>query len=160
MWNVGNSPSYRPFTYFCLRLRSLCLLEEARLLFGIVLLSPLPPGSLQVLDTLLLWGGHLQVPLLQIPVWPKHYFSVNQMIKQSRAKAPTSYLWEQSCWFDTAPLIGPESGICTRQNIFQLGAEFIQFYGKPGEAIVQLVVCGHGAWQGEETTQTKSSNLK
>lgn len=42
------------------------------------------------------------------------------------------------------PLIRPESGICTRENIFQFRAELIQFNGKSGEAVVQLVVCGHG----------------
>lgn len=52
------------------------------------------------------------------------------------------------------PLIGPESGICSGQNILQLGAEFIEFNGKSGEAVVQLIVCGHGAWQEEKTTKT------
>lgn len=56
------------------------LLEEAWLLFDVVLLSPLPPGSLQVLYTLLLWGCHLQVPLLQMPVWPTHHFSVKKQV--------------------------------------------------------------------------------
>lgn len=43
------------------------------------------------------------------------------------------------------PLVGPESGVCPRQNVLQLGAEFVQFDGESGEAVVELVVCGHGA---------------
>ncbi len=72
-----------------------------------------------------------------------------------------SCLWEISSIFffsswgsDAVPLIGPESGICAGQNIFQFGAKLIQLNGEPGEAIVELVVCGHGAWQGKEATQT------
>lgn len=47
--------------------KDVCLLEEARLVFDVVFVVPLPPGSLQVLDTLLLRGSHFQVPLFQIP---------------------------------------------------------------------------------------------
>lgn len=46
---------------------------------------------------------------------------------------------------DAVPLIGPETGICARQDVFQLGAKLIQFNGESGEAVVQLIVCGHGA---------------
>lgn len=46
---------------------SLCLLEEAWLLFDVVLLVPLPPDSLHVLNTLLLCGCHLQVPFFKVP---------------------------------------------------------------------------------------------
>lgn len=43
------------------------LLEEARLVLDVVFVVPLPPGSLQVLNTLLLRGSHFQVALFQIP---------------------------------------------------------------------------------------------
>lgn len=43
------------------------------------------------------------------------------------------------------PLVRSEPGVCAGQHVFQLGAEIVQFDGKPGEAIVQLIVCGHGA---------------
>lgn len=49
---------------------------------------------------------------------------------------------------ESVPLIGPESTICTRQGVFQLGAQLIQFDGESSEAVVQLVVCRHGAWEG------------
>lgn len=60
-----------------LGLLSLCLLEKVWLLFDVVLLVPLPPGPLQVLNTLLIWGRHLQVPFFQMPVWTKWPLSVN-----------------------------------------------------------------------------------
>lgn len=51
------------------------------------------------------------------------------------------------------PLIRSEAGVCAGQHVFQLGAEFVQFNGKPGEPIVQLVVCGHGAWKQHKQQQ-------
>jgi len=57
-------------------------------------------------------------------------------------------LWRQcigSRRCDAAPLIGPEAGVCTGQSILQLGAKLVQLDGEPGEAVVQLIVCGHGA---------------
>lgn len=56
-----------------------------------------------------------------------------------------------------APLIGSEPGVCAGQHVFQLGAKFVQLDGKPGEAVVELVVCGHGAWK-EEERATESEN--
>lgn len=100
---------------------------------------------------LLLWGRHLQAPLLQVPVGPAYQLSVkttlNQVIVETSLVAPN------------APLIRPESGICTGKNVFQLRTEFIQFNGKPGEAVVQLIVCGHGAWRGRKHKTEKSAKF-
>lgn len=49
------------------------------------------------------------------------------------------------------PLVGSEPGVCAGEHIFQFGAKFVQLNGKPGEAIVELIVCGHGAWKQQKT---------
>lgn len=55
------------------------------------------------------------------------------------------------------PLIRSEPGVCAGQHVFQLGAEFVQFAGKPGEAIVELVVCGHGACNNTDSKSFRRS---
>lgn len=55
-------------------------LEEARLMLDVVLLPPLPPGALQVLDALLLGRRRLQVPLLETPARRQRRFSANKQI--------------------------------------------------------------------------------
>lgn len=59
---------------------SLASLEEARLVLDVVLLPPLPPGPLQVLDALLLGRRRLQVPLLQTPAGCQRCFLVNKQV--------------------------------------------------------------------------------
>lgn len=60
-------------TYPCLC--CLCLLEEAWLRFDVALLSPPPPGSLQIFYSLLLWRRHFQVSFFQVSAWARCHFS-------------------------------------------------------------------------------------
>lgn len=56
-------------------------------------------------------------------------------------------------------MIGSEPGVCAGQHIFQLGAKFVQLNGKPGEAVVELVVRGHGAWKEEKKAAESENSL-
>lgn len=103
----------------------------------------------------------LKIQLFQLDITRPKYLA-DQLVESkslppfSKSKSHTVIWAYQGCWeWDGAPLIGPESGISTRQDIFQLGAKLIQFNGKPGEAIVQLIVSGHGSWWGKNNTNNQ-----
>lgn len=77
----------------CPCLCCLCLLEEARLKFDVALLSPPPPGSLQIFDTLLLWRRHFQVSFFQVSAWTSCYASA--VVKQAKGETFESHTFDR-----------------------------------------------------------------
>lgn len=117
--------------------------EEASLVRDVVLLHDAASVPLQLLDLALLRLGRRHVAFLQVPggggeTRTRHH--CNELGSLSVPHSPVP-----GC---CSPLVGAQAGVGGRQDPPQLGRELVQLQGKLGEAVVSLVVAGHGVCAG------------